>query len=119
MPFLEAIGSLDAQRPAPLYQQLQQAVRQAIERRTLKPDDALPPERDLANELSVSRITMLVTTGSACAPMAAMVDTSPARPPAPLGSLALKLITQAGAGCSCSVSPPAASGERSGLMAAG
>lgn len=58
MPFLEAIGSLDAQRPAPLYQQLQQAVRQAIERRTLKPDDALPPERDLATELSVSRITI-------------------------------------------------------------
>ena len=58
VPFLEAIGSLDAQRPAPLYQQLQQAVRQAIERRTLKPDDALPPERDLANELSVSRITI-------------------------------------------------------------
>ena len=46
---------------------------------------------------AVSRITMLVTTGSACAPMAAIVATSPASPPAPLGSLALKLITQAGA----------------------
>ncbi|MFC5372361.1 GntR family transcriptional regulator [Brevundimonas faecalis] len=58
MPFLEAIGPLDAQRPAPLYQQLQQAVRHAIERRALKPDDALPPERDLAADLSVSRITI-------------------------------------------------------------
>jgi hypothetical protein len=32
----------------------------------------------------------------------AMVATSPARPPAPLGSLALKLSTQAGGGLSCS-----------------
>ena len=51
---------------------------------------------------AVSRITMVVTTGSACAPIAAMVAMSPARPPAPLGSLALKLITQAGAAGSCS-----------------
>ena len=58
MSFLEAIGPLEAQRPAPLYQQLQQAVRQAIERRALKPDDALPPERDLAADLEVSRITI-------------------------------------------------------------
>jgi hypothetical protein len=34
--------------------------------------------------------------GQACAPIAARVLMSPARPPAPLGSLALKLITQAG-----------------------
>lgn len=58
MSFLDAIGPLDAQRPAPLYQQLQHAVREAIERHTLKPDEALPPERDLAQELSVSRITV-------------------------------------------------------------
>lgn len=58
MSFLKAIGPLDAQRPAPLYQQLQHAVRQAIERRALKPDDALPPERDLAADLEVSRITI-------------------------------------------------------------
>jgi hypothetical protein len=50
---------------------------------------------------AVSRMTMEVTMGSACAPIAAMVDTSPARPPAPLGSLALKHITQAGGGGSC------------------
>jgi len=58
MSFLEAIGPLDAQRPAPLYQQLQHAVREAIERHALKPDEALPPERDLASGLSVSRITV-------------------------------------------------------------
>jgi hypothetical protein len=55
----------------------------------------------------VSRITMLVTTGSPCAPIAAIVAMSPAMPPAPLGSLALKLITQAGAACSCAASPSA------------
>ena len=58
MTFLEAIGPLDARRPAPLYQQLQQAVREAIGKQALKPDDALPPERDLAQELAVSRITV-------------------------------------------------------------
>jgi len=58
MSFLEAIGALDAQRPAPLYQQLQQAVREAIERQALKPDEVLPPERDLAQDMGVSRITV-------------------------------------------------------------
>lgn len=58
MSFVEAIGPLDAQRPAPLYQQLQHAVREAIDRQALKPDDALPPERDLAQDLAVSRITV-------------------------------------------------------------
>ena len=58
MSFLEAIGALDAQRPAPLYQQLQQAVREAIERQALKPDEVLPPERDLAQDMGVSRITI-------------------------------------------------------------
>lgn len=58
MSFVEAIGPLDAQRPAPLYQQLQHAVRKAIDRQALRPDEALPPERDLALDLSVSRITI-------------------------------------------------------------
>src|SRR6186713_1499130 len=54
-------------------------------------------------------MTMLVITGKACAPIAAIVATSPADPPAPLGSLTLKLITQAGEGCSVwlSASPSA------------
>ena len=58
MSFSEVIGKLDPSRPAPLYQQLQQAVREAIERRALKADEALPAERDLAGSLSVSRITV-------------------------------------------------------------
>lgn len=47
--------------------------------------------------------------------MAAMVATSPAMPPAPLGSLALKLMTQAGAAAR-SVSLVASVGVVSGLM---
>jgi len=49
---------LDESSPLPLYQQLQRALRQAIENRVLGPDDALPPERDLANEFRISRITV-------------------------------------------------------------
>ena len=65
----QIIGRLDEKSSQPLYQQLQRALRQAIERRVLGPDDALPPERDLAAELTVSRITVrkaidgLVTEG--------------------------------------------------------
>jgi GntR family transcriptional regulator len=58
MNFTEIVGRLDARSPAPLYQQLQQAVREAIKSRALRPDEALPPERDLAESLSVSRITV-------------------------------------------------------------
>lgn len=49
---------LDAKSSLPLYQQLQRALRDAIERRVLGPDDALPAERDLATDLEVSRITI-------------------------------------------------------------
>ena len=49
---------LDDAHALPLYQQLQRRLREAIENRILGPDDALPPERDLAEELSVSRITV-------------------------------------------------------------
>lgn len=44
--------------PSPLYQQVQAAIREAIANRTLKPDDALPPERELAAQFEVSRITI-------------------------------------------------------------
>jgi hypothetical protein len=64
----------------------------------------------------VSRITTEVTTGSACAPIAAMVATSPATPPAPLASLALKDITQAGAGGSCTGSLPVSTEGLSAVM---
>jgi GntR family transcriptional regulator len=54
----QTLGKLDDSSSLPLYQQLQRALRQAIERRILGPDDALPPERDLANDFRVSRITV-------------------------------------------------------------
>jgi GntR family transcriptional regulator len=49
---------LDPQARGPLYQQLQQQIRDAIQNRVLGPDEALPPERDLAEEFAVSRITV-------------------------------------------------------------
>ncbi len=52
------IGQLDDANSLPLYQQLQRGLRQAIENKMLSPDDALPPERDLAEQFSVSRITV-------------------------------------------------------------
>jgi GntR family transcriptional regulator len=54
----QTVGKLDESSSLPLYQQLQRALRQAIESRVLGPDDALPPERDLADEFHVSRITV-------------------------------------------------------------
>lgn len=52
------LAPLDESQDLPLYQQLQRSLREAIQKRVLGPDDALPPERDLADELSVSRITV-------------------------------------------------------------
>ena len=54
----ETVGPLDERSSLPLYQQLQRALRKAIEIRLLAPDDALPAERDLAAEFNVSRITV-------------------------------------------------------------
>lgn len=56
--FSQLIGSLDQHGRGPLYQKLQQALREAIQNRVLSPDEALPPERDLAEEFQVSRITI-------------------------------------------------------------
>ncbi len=58
MSLISQIGVLDREGHAPLYQKLQLALRGAIEARILKPDDALPPERDLAADYDVSRITV-------------------------------------------------------------
>src|SRR5271155_2978196 len=49
---------LDARGDQPLYLQLQRALREAIDKRLIGPDDALPAERDLATELAVSRMTV-------------------------------------------------------------
>ncbi|MBQ0937698.1 GntR family transcriptional regulator [Ideonella paludis] len=52
------LRNLDPNSSQPLYQQLQRALREAIELRLLGPDDALPSERQLASDLQVSRITV-------------------------------------------------------------
>lgn len=56
--FADIMGRLDAKAPAPLYQQLQRALRAAIQTNQLGPNDALPAERDMAEAFSVSRITI-------------------------------------------------------------
>ncbi|MET0338100.1 MAG: GntR family transcriptional regulator [Caulobacter sp.] len=58
MTFADRIGRLDEADHAPLYRQLQRALRVAIKTKVLSPDDALPAERDLAEEFAVSRITV-------------------------------------------------------------
>ena len=58
MSFAEMIGRLDASSQQPLYQQLQRSLREAIAGKVLAADDALPPERDLAEQFAVSRITV-------------------------------------------------------------
>ncbi|MFY9514645.1 MAG: GntR family transcriptional regulator [Rubrivivax sp.] len=54
----ELLRGLDPSSAQPLYQQLQRALREAIETQVLGPDDALPSERQLAADLGISRITV-------------------------------------------------------------
>ena len=54
----QLLTPLNEQSSQPLYQQLQRSLREAIQKRVLGPEDALPAERDLAEELEVSRITV-------------------------------------------------------------
>jgi GntR family transcriptional regulator len=54
----QTLGKLDESSALPLYQQLQRALRRAIEARLIAPDDALPPERDIAEDFQISRITV-------------------------------------------------------------
>ena len=58
MNLAEVLRPLDPSGSQPLYQQLQRALREAIENRVLSPDDALPAERQIATDLAVSRITV-------------------------------------------------------------
>ncbi|MCC6925263.1 GntR family transcriptional regulator [Novosphingobium sp.] len=58
MTVLDLTGPLDAASPLPLYRQLEIALRRSIEARQVLPGDALPPERDVAVQLGVSRITV-------------------------------------------------------------
>lgn len=54
----EKIGRLEAESGVPLYLQLQRRIRTAIEQSILVPDEALPPERDMAVDFDVSRVTV-------------------------------------------------------------
>jgi len=54
----QILKTLDPKDNLPLYQQLQRGIREAIEKRILGPDDALPSERQLAEDLGISRITV-------------------------------------------------------------
>jgi len=54
----DLLRPLDPASNLPLYQQLQRALREAIETRALRPDDALPAERQIASDLAISRITV-------------------------------------------------------------
>lgn len=56
--FADLIGGLDEQSRAPLYQQLRRALKDAIEDNRLAAEEALPPERELAEQLGISRITV-------------------------------------------------------------
>jgi GntR family transcriptional regulator len=58
MSFSDIVGRLGDRDPAPLYIQLQRLLRDAIKQRVLLQDGAIPPERDLAEEFAVSRITV-------------------------------------------------------------
>jgi GntR family transcriptional regulator len=58
MSFAELIGSIEESVPGPLYQQLERKIREAIREKKLAPGDALPAERELATQLSISRITV-------------------------------------------------------------
>jgi len=63
MAFADVIGGLRKENRAPLYLQLQQLIRDAITSGTLSQGDAIPPERDIATEYGVSRITVRKTIG--------------------------------------------------------
>src|ERR1700743_223246 len=51
-------GTLNESSPGPLYQQLERKLRDAIRQKKLAPGDALPAQRDLAEQFEVSRITV-------------------------------------------------------------
>ena len=56
--FVDRVGKLDSRSGAPLYVELQRLLRSAIERHVLAPDEALPPERELADAYKISRVTV-------------------------------------------------------------
>lgn len=63
MTFSEQVGRFRTNNPSPLYLQLQQLIRDAIDGDVLTQGDAIPPERELAVEYDVSRITVRKAIG--------------------------------------------------------
>jgi len=51
-------ADLAASSPTPLYRRLQRGLRKVLEQGAVGAEDALPPERDLAEGLGVSRVTV-------------------------------------------------------------
>ena len=58
MSLAEQIGFDAREGRGPLYRRLEERLRHAIESGAVKPEQALPSERDLAEDLGVSRITI-------------------------------------------------------------
>jgi GntR family transcriptional regulator len=58
MSLAEQIGFDGEEGRGPLYRRLEERLRHAIESGALKPEQALPSERDLAEDFAVSRITI-------------------------------------------------------------
>lgn len=58
MQLSQLLGPLDKAGTGPLYMQLQQRMREAIDNGHLKPEQALPSERDLCEDFGLSRITV-------------------------------------------------------------
>jgi len=51
-------AGLERDSPTPLYRRLERGIRRAVEQGAVNTDEALPPERELAAELGVSRVTV-------------------------------------------------------------
>ncbi len=58
MQLSNVIGPLDRASTLPKYQQLSRAIEHAIDQGALPKGDALPPERSIAEDMAVSRITV-------------------------------------------------------------
>lgn len=56
--YLREAARLDADTPAALYQRLEDALRAAIREKVLPPGGVIPGERELAQRLSISRVTI-------------------------------------------------------------
>lgn len=50
--------ALDKSSPIPLYYQLAELIRERIQSGELKPGDQLPSERDLSEQVAISRMTV-------------------------------------------------------------